>query len=321
MPPRSLRGHGICWRRPLNEGRPCQGVPACEVPMTSKTRRLAIAAGVPLALLVLACGTARPSTSGASSGSGTGGAGNNGAAGTAGTAGTAGIGDLGGSGGSAAAGGTGGAGGQAGSGGGLGIGGAPGIGGASGDRGTDGVSGASGAGGGGAPVSSGECNTNEDCRLVEDCCTCAALPEGADIVACAETCASPSCAAGGITADDVTCSAGRCVINRGCGGPGAGSPVCGEPAPSCVDGTIPSMNGSCWGPCVAPEDCVQVPSCDVCVAAGLACTTYNGGGARCVVIPPECEENPTCACVNVCPGGAPCASPNSTDLSCRCQTC
>jgi hypothetical protein len=60
--------------------------------------------------------------------------------------------------------------------------------------------------------------------------------------------------------------------------------------------------------------------CEVCTAAGLACASF-GGSRRCVSIPPECADNPTCGCIGVCPGGAPCVDPNSTEIDCVCTTC
>ena len=169
--------------------------------------------------------------------------------------------------------------------------------------------------------SDGICRSNEDCRISGDCCNCFAAAPGEATELCKLLCSQSACSAAGIKADEVACVAGRGGIARSCTPPLV---FCDAVEPICPAGSIASVNGSCWGPCLQVGECSDVPSCKVCSDAGLTCVTDEtqlGPRYHCVSTPPACEKNPTCSCMSVCRSPYTCTAPESTELSCTCPVC
>jgi hypothetical protein len=189
--------------------------------------------------------------------------------------------------------------------------------------GSAGIGGESGGGNttaSGGPNSTASCTSASDCALSQGCCGCTAYAIREGIADCAMACTQTVCELLGISADEVNCVAGRCVIARSC----AGMVTCQSPPPPCGPIGQPSVDGSCYGPCLPVDQCSAVDSCSICTMYGLACVTEEslGGPAyHCVSTPPACAQNPTCQCMGVCSGAFQCSQPNSTNLYCICPTC
>ena len=258
-----------------------------------------------LALSAAACGddgTSGPG--GGGSGGNTGGQGGTGAAG-----GQGGSGAAGGQGGSGAAGGQGGsgaAGGQGGSG-------------AAGGQGGSGASGGSG-GNGGAP----QCTTDGQCTLVNDCCSCLGIGPGEGVPPCAiMECFVPTCQGQGLDANTASCAVGQCVAGHDCD---HSKVACDSLPPNCPAGQTATVNGLCWGGCVAATECKTVGSCDQC-GDTLGCVkqiTQLGAEIHCVTLPSSCNGKASCECA----GGSVCVDPFdscSVDpqgaITCSCPEC
>jgi hypothetical protein len=102
-----------------------------------------------------------------------------------------------------------------------------------------------------APVGS-ECAVDDDCRLVSDCCRCVAAPKGVTLDVCYASCAQTMCIADGVTGSEKVCVNGRCVLDRSCD---RNQVTCDLAPPECEPGMIPSVEGSCYGPCIASTEC------------------------------------------------------------------
>lgn len=121
-------------------------------------------------------------------------------------------------------------------------------------------SGSGNAGGAGAQAAGGapfgpvgsECTTEDDCRLVSDCCRCVAAPKGVTLDVCYASCAETMCITDGISGSARVCVNGRCVLDRSCD---RSQVTCTTPPPECEPGMIPSVEGACYGPCIASTEC------------------------------------------------------------------
>lgn len=102
-----------------------------------------------------------------------------------------------------------------------------------------------------APVGS-ECTADDDCRLVSDCCRCVAAPRGVTLDVCYASCAETMCITGGITGSERVCVNGRCVLDRSCD---RTQVSCDMAPPECEPGLIPTVEGTCYGPCIASTEC------------------------------------------------------------------
>jgi hypothetical protein len=218
---------------------------------------------------------------------------------------------------------TGAGGGAVGTGGIIGSGGAAGSsrGGASGAAGMAGAGGFA-SGGGGGSTSHSECTQTSDCILHDDCCACASVPKTNPGATCNIACGTGQCTSRGITAADVTCMAGRCVLARSCNPKNV---ACTLAPPACSAGSLPAIAGGCYsGGCLPVAQCSEVPSCDSCTTAGLACVTdevLGGPTFHCVTVPSVCSGAPACQCLGVCTGAFQCTDPASTSPICQCPAC
>lgn len=242
-------------------------------------------------------GTGAGGSGGSGNASGSGGSGN--AAGDAGDSGAGGGGNAG-SGGSAGQGGVGGAGAG-------GVGGVPGGSGGSGN--------AAGAGGSGT-----ECQTAADCQLVSDCCRCEAEPKRkADAPVCEQLCVIDQCGSKQIEPDEVACVFGRCVIDRSCD---RSRVTCKLAEPVCPEGSVPSVEGSCYGPCLPATECSSVTGCDdctepaVCVRNEAQLLTYG-----CVLPPQGCNKGSYCSCLGACVAPFGACGESESAVGCACPNC
>lgn len=168
---------------------------------------------------------------------------------------------------------------------------------------------------GSGEVGGAECQENADCAVLDNCCTCSAVAASGSPQACDRICIQSACAAQGLEDTAAVCLRNRCVFELSCD---RSLVTCRVAAPSCPDGTIPSVQGSCWGPCVAASDCNAVTDCDDC-AASEACVTNSVFEVtrHCVPVTAECAAEPSCACTNACEYGC-----NDTDgIGCFCAQC
>lgn len=171
------------------------------------------------------------------------------------------------------------------------------------------------AGGAGPDVTPSECDTDQDCQIVNDCCTCAALPKSDAKPSCSAVCVQSACQARGLAAANAQCVANRCVFDLSCD---RASVTCEAPTPSCPSGQVPSVSGSCWGPCIAAHDCRAVSNCDDC-SAGQICVNneLQIRSTHCVEAAGSCARHPTCDCANAC--DFECSDEDR--ISCFCITC
>ena len=187
---------------------------------------------------------------------------------------------------------------------------------------TGGTGGTSTGGAGGSSGGYPECMSDTDCQLVGDCCNCMPMPKGSTAPACSTgECFASNCEARGIKTGEVACLAGRCTFSRTCDPAGV---TCAIPIAACPAGQTQLIVGTCYsGGCAPVEDCLDVSSCDVCKAAGFSCVTFQTRPStyHCVSTPPQCDANPTCACMGICSGDLSCVVPDSTMLTCQCPEC
>lgn len=171
------------------------------------------------------------------------------------------------------------------------------------------------AGGAGPEVTVAECATDDDCRVVNDCCTCAALPKSVKIPECSALCIQSACQARGLNSAKVSCVANRCVFDVSCD---RSQVTCEAPTPTCPAGQVPSVNGTCWGPCVPAQDCRAVTNCNDC-AAGQVCVRneLQIPSTHCVEASVSCLQHPTCECTNAC--DFQCSDENG--IGCFCIAC
>jgi hypothetical protein len=165
------------------------------------------------------------------------------------------------------------------------------------------------------------CTTANDCKLMNDCCTCDVYAAAANPPACNSPCKQPLCDSMGISSDDVACVAGRCVFSLSCD---VRRVACEMTPPHCDPGTVPSVKGACYGPCLPVGRCSSVSSCNECESAGLACARLQAIGEpsyHCVLTARGCGTDSTCECMGVCTGSNVCSAASSGDLTCVCPFC
>lgn len=127
-----------------------------------------------------------------------------------------------------------------------------GSGGAAGSGGTAG--GAAGSGGsstGGSAGQDGTCSEDAECDLIRNCCECTAVPRGETSSSqCDEQCIVEQCAARGVVG--ARCVEGRCVEAYQCDLQQAS---CLLLPPTCPEGQVLTVVGSCFGDCVPSAQC------------------------------------------------------------------
>jgi len=128
-------------------------------------------------------------------------------------------------------------------------------------------------------------------------------------------------------------AAGGSGATGGAGGSGGGATVACDPSPvncksmppTCAKGEVPSVQGTCWGPCVPILTCATVKDCSTCTKG--FCAEYKAMATeyRCVLPGMTCAAL-ACSCLAdyfcVSPYDA-CATPASSPakVSCECTTC
>lgn len=166
------------------------------------------------------------------------------------------------------------------------------------------------------------------------------VDEGGGGGATATTTTSSQGAAGaGGAATGTTTGGGSTAVGGGgaggggvAGGGGSGAIECNPstvscdgPVPQCTPGEVPSVNGSCWGPCVPILSCATEANCDNC--QGGFCAQYQAWTTeyRCVAPSLQCSAL-SCGCLApyfcVDPFDS-CQEVSSGDhvVTCSCPTC
>jgi hypothetical protein len=175
-----------------------------------------------------------------------------------------------------------------------------------------------GAASGGSAAQGGnaaECEQNADCVVHSDCCSCSAVPGPDSPGGCDLACIQSACAARGLEDPQAVCQKQRCVFDLSCD---RSLVTCKAAVPSCPAGLVPSVLGTCWGPCLPASECSAVTDCDDC-AAGEVCVSSDVFGLtrHCVPVAPECAAEPSCACTDACE--FQCSETNG--ISCFCVQC
>jgi hypothetical protein len=210
---------------------------------------------------------------------------------------------------------------EGGTGGSAGTGAGGGLGGSGGTSATGGSGGTSTAGAGGSvspPPGQPECETADDCVVVSDCCGCRVEGRAQEWkTACPLQCQRDACAEDGLTGLSPICSMGRCRFDVDC------DPThvsCRAAAPTCPSGELPSVNGSCWGPCVDVLECNQLTGCGDC-PEGSVCVIFQAQrpSYSCVTPQPGCTKGNYCACLAAC--GFCTEEPDVDAISCDCPVC
>lgn len=184
--------------------------------------------------------------------------------------------------------------------------------------------GGSGVGGTGAGSTVAECTSSDQCTLHNDCCSCIGIAPGETPPDCSDiSCLISTCESLGHDGLTPSCEAGRCVAGFPCDT----TPVtCEQAPPACQPGHTPSVDGDCYGPCVAANECATVTNCQDCNAAGHACVVENtqlGPRYHCVTVPTSCMGDVTCNCL----GSSVCVAPydqcveQNGALNCNCINC
>lgn len=198
-----------------------------------------------------------------------------------------------------------------------------GSGGTSGAAGTAGAGGSAGKGGGGGvgATSGATCTSDQDCKLVDDCCNCLGIPADDQAEECTDiACLVPSCTGFGVT--EAKCLLGRCTAAFECDT----TPIaCRRLPPTCAQGEVPSVDGTCWGPCVPVTQCASVDNCSVCDRAQHVCVEQSlslGPTSHCVTPSTGCESDRSCQCMgdDVCRSPTVC-SDGQGQLNCTCPVC
>jgi hypothetical protein len=164
-----------------------------------------------------------------------------------------------------------------------------------------------------------ECESPADCEMVSDCCTCAAQPKGMPPLTCGLVCVTDACTAMQIERDEVTCAFGRCVIARSCD---LSRVTCEAVQPTCPSGTIPSVDGSCFGPCLQPTQCSDVTNCADCGSSDV-CVRHSAqlDSTGCVAPSQGCQAGSYCDCLGACMGSFSACSENEERVTCSCLAC
>jgi hypothetical protein len=93
--------------------------------------------------------------------------------------------------------------------------------------------------------------------------------------------------------------------------------------PICLDGTIPSVLGDCYGPCLPPTECREVTDCSDCTA-GSVCVRHELQPAvtGCAVPAAGCHQGSYCQCLGVCDASLPvCSESMNGGVACACPNC
>lgn len=151
-----------------------------------------------------------------------------------------------------------------------------------------------------------ECESTDQCVLVNDCCTCDVVEAGEEPPCDVTECLLPTCEANGFT-PEVACFVGTCVpAPVDCD---TSSITCEiVPPPPCEGGLVRSVAGMCYGPCVHPNLCEELPTGCAC-GEGYACMTHQASSStRCIPLPPACNGTASCDCMwpwwgELCGGG------------------
>jgi|GEM_PF-2667184 len=159
-----------------------------------------------------------------------------------------------------------------------------------------------GDGDGDGDPTAGACGGVDDCVLVNDCCSCVVIPAGEEPPACdIDTCLISTCESefGGFI-PEAACRVGTCTFAAlGCQ---PSDSICEiEPPPPCAGGYVQSIINDCYGPCVPPNMCASLPTpCDGSTCGdGFACmTTQSGAPGACIPLPPGCNGDASCDCVD-----------------------
>lgn len=154
--------------------------------------------------------------------------------------------------------------------------------------------GGSGGFGGAQPFVFPECQYDTDCEVRNDCCDCVAAKS---VPACDPVGCAPSCGNLGLTNPTARCIMGLCRPSANCDPRFA---QCDALPPACESGWVPSIDANCWGPCVDPSVCLQVPSCEVCTTAGRRCAAGDAltkGQRYCFDLSPSCGDGSICDCL------------------------
>jgi hypothetical protein len=193
------------------------------------------------------------------------------------------------------------------------------LGGAGGTLGGTGGTGGSGNAAGTGGRGGAECETASDCQMVSDCCTCAAEPKSKLLPVCQSVCVTDQCTSKQIAPSEVACEFGRCVIARSCN---LAEVSCEVAQPVCPVGTIPSVQGNCFGPCLPPTECSSVTSCSDC--ANLAVCVRNEAQLQtygCVVPAQSCQSGSYCSCLGACMSPFNACMEAPEQVNCSCPNC
>jgi hypothetical protein len=152
---------------------------------------------------------------------------------------------------------------------------------------------------GGSTSGGAECQTADDCLVFNDCCSCEAIPKTQQRGECEKLCVQSACSAQGLNGVTATCRANRCVFDLSCD---RDLVTCKLEPPTCDEGKVPSVEGACYGPCIAPEECSAVTDCKDCAAGQVCVTDGSIGGVfdNCVEVSSACAASPTCECTDAC---------------------
>jgi hypothetical protein len=179
----------------------------------------------------------------------------------------------------------------------------------------------SGSGGeaGGPPGGDGggpECETSDDCVVLDDCCSCEAIPKSEQRGECEKVCVQSACSAQGLSGVTPVCVGNRCVFDVSCD---RSAVTCKIATPTCDAGLVPSVEGECYGPCIAPEECNTVTDCSDCLD-GQVCVSnslFLGLAYYCVEVSRACAASPTCECTDACLNECS----DSDGIACFCVAC
>jgi hypothetical protein len=155
--------------------------------------------------------------------------------------------------------------------------------------------------------------------MVSDCCTCASEPKGKLVPLCESICVVDHCTSLQIDPSEVACVFGRCVLARSCD---LSEVECKQAQPQCSAGTIPSVQGTCFGPCLPPTECSKVTSCTDCASEDVCVLNEAQLPATgCVKAPVGCQAGSYCSCLGACMSPFGLCTEGSSQVNCSCPTC
>jgi hypothetical protein len=158
--------------------------------------------------------------------------------------------------------------------------------------------------------------TSDDCFMASDCCGCRSEPRLGPNFVCTLDCIRDACRDMNIDRSEVECIYGRCVIARSCD---RSRVTCPADPTNCGEGTVPSVVGDCWGPCLPPTECLQVDGCADC--GDDLCVIFEAlpGAHHCIERADSCNASENyCGCM-----GIHCNTCTASDpsVTCVCVTC